>query len=145
MYRDYGERLLRNKSDALIIILPTYTKQWDWSRIYDLKYDFSQALKFDYSANVNAYVAEPAGGYNKYNSNYEQYRDTVWNSIKNFGTTNRFNQMANINYAVPFNKIQILNWVTLNARYGENIDGKLHPSRSRRDSAIPSKTRATFS
>ena len=26
--------------------------------------------------------------------------------------------MANINYAVPFNKIPILNWVTLSARYG---------------------------
>jgi len=115
MYRDYQERLLRNKSDALIILYPTYTKQWDWNRIYDIKYDFSQALKFDYSANVNSYVLEPTGGYDKQNS---EYRDTVWNSIKGLGTVNRFNQLANINYAVPFNKIPILNWVTLNARYG---------------------------
>ena len=118
MYRDYQKRLLRNKSGAQIIIEPTYTKQWDWNRIYDVKYDFSQSLKFDYSANVNAYIIEPPGGYEKQNSNYEQYRDTVWNSIKNFGSTNRFNQMANINYAVPFNKIRALNWVTLSARYG---------------------------
>jgi len=118
MYRDYQRRLLRNKSAAEIIIEPYYTKQWDWNRIYDIKYDFSQSLKFDYSANVNAYILEPAGGYEKQNSNYENYRDTVWNSIKNFGSTNRFNQIANINYSVPFNKIPILNWVTTNARYG---------------------------
>jgi cell surface protein SprA len=118
MYRDYQRRLLRNTSGAEIIIQPTYTKQWDWNRIYDIKYDFSQSLKFDYSANVNAYILEPPGGYEKQNSNYEQYRDTVWNSIKNFGSTNRFNQMANINYSVPFNKIPILNWVNLTARYG---------------------------
>ncbi len=118
MYRDYQQRLLRNKSSALIILKPNYTKQWDWNRIYDIKYDFSQALKFDYSANVNSYILEPPGGFEKQNSNYEQYRDTVWNSIKSGGTINRFNQMANINYAVPFNKIPILNWVNLNARYG---------------------------
>jgi len=118
MFRDYQRRLLRNKSAAVILLEPTYTKQWDWNRIYDVKYDFSQSLKFDYSANVNSYVLEPAGGYEKQNSNYENYRDTVWNSIKSFGSVNRFNQLANINYTVPFNKIQLLNWITLNARYG---------------------------
>jgi len=118
MYRDYEKKLLRNKSAAIIILDPTYTKQWDWNRIYDIKYDFSQSLKFDYSANVNAYIEEPSGGYEKQKSNYESYKDTVWNSIKNFGSTNKFNQLANINYTVPFNKIRVLNWVTLNARYG---------------------------
>ena len=118
MYRDYEKKLLRNKSGAVIFIEPNYTKQWDWNRIYDVKYDLTQALKLDYSANVNAYIQEPSGGYEKQNSNYQNYRDTVWNSIKNFGSTNRFNQMANVNYTVPFNKIPILNWVTLSARYG---------------------------
>ncbi len=118
MNRDYQRRLLRNKSAAQILIEPNYTKHWDWNRIYDVKYDFSQSFKFDYSANVNAYILEPPGGLEKQNSNYENYRDTVWNSIKNFGSTNRFNQQANINYSVPFNKIPILNWVTTTARYG---------------------------
>ena len=128
MYRDYERRLLRNKSDAQIIIEPNYTKQWDWNRIYDIKYDFSQSLKFDYSANVNAFILEPPGGYDKQNSNYQNYRDTVWNSIKNFGSTNRFNQLANINYSVPFNKIPILNWVTLNARYGVKFRWEASPT-----------------
>ena len=118
MFRDYEKRLLRNKSGAQIILQPNYTKQWDWNRIFDLKYDFSQSLKLDYSANINSYIYEPAGGYEKQNSNYAAYRDTVWNSIKGFGTTNRFNQLANINYSVPFNKIPVLNWITVNARLG---------------------------
>jgi cell surface protein SprA len=118
MFRDYQQKLLRNKSASMIILEPNYTKQWDWNRIYDVKYDFSQSLKFDYSANVNAYVVEPSGGYERQSSNSESYKDTVWNSIKSFGSTNRFNQLANINYTVPFNKIRLLNWVTLSARYG---------------------------
>jgi cell surface protein SprA len=118
MFRDYESDLLRNKSAAFIKLKPTYTKQWDWSRIYDVKYDFSQSLKFDYSANVNAYVVEPPGAYDKGNRDYEAYKQIVWNSIKNFGSTNRFNQLANVNYSVPFNKVQLLNWVTMTARFG---------------------------
>ncbi len=128
MYRDYQRRLLRNKSAALIIIEPNYTKQWEWNRIYDVRYDFSQSLKFDFSANANAYILEPPGGFEKQNSNYEQYRDTVWNSIMSFGSMNRFNQMANVNYAVPFNKVPMLNWVTMNARYGVKYRWEASPS-----------------
>ncbi len=127
MNRDYQRRLLRNKSAALIILEPNYTKQWDWNRIYDVKYDFSQSLKFDYSANVNAYIYEPPGGIEKQNSDYQQYRDTVWNSIKSFGSVNRFNQMANVNYSVPFNKVPILNWVTMTARYGVKFRWEASP------------------
>jgi len=118
MFRDYQRRLLRNKSAAQIILEPNYSKKWDWNRIYDIKYDFSQSLKFDYSANVNSYILEPPGGYERNNSSYDSYRDTVWNSILSRGEMNRFNQMGNINYSVPFNKIPILNWVNLTARYG---------------------------
>ncbi len=117
MNRDYERRLLRNKSAALIILEPNYTKNWDWNRIYDLKYDFSQSLKFDYSANVNSYILEPPGGFEKSNSNYQQYKDSVWSSIKSLGKINRFNQMANVNYSLPFNKVPILNWITMSARY----------------------------
>lgn len=127
MYRDYQRRLLRNKSNALIILEPNYTKQWDWNRIYDIKYDFSQSLKLDFSANVNAYIDEPPGGYEKQNSNYEQYRDTVWNSIKSLGSINRFNQTANINYSVPFNKIPALNWISMSARYGAKFRWEASP------------------
>jgi len=118
MNRDYQRRLLRNKSAALIILEPNYTKTWDWNRIYDLKYDLTQALKFDYSATVNSYIHEPPGGYEKQSSNYEQYRDTVWNSIKGLGSINNFNQLVNVNYTVPFSKIPILSWVSTNVRYG---------------------------
>lgn len=118
MNRDYERRLLRNKSAALIILEPSYTKRWDWDRVYDLRFDLTQALKLDYSANANAYIQEPPGGYDKQNSDYQKYRDTIWNSIKSMGSMTRFNQMANINYTLPFNKVPILNWINVNTRYG---------------------------
>ncbi len=118
MYRTYEERMLRNKSEALIILEPTYTKNWDWNRIYDFKYDLSQSLKIDYNANAQAYVNEPAGGINRRDDSYQAYRDSVRESILGFGSMSTFNQTANVNYMLPFSKIPILNWLTGSARYG---------------------------
>jgi len=118
MNREYDERLLRNKSDALILIEPTYVKRWDWNRIYDLKYDLSQSLKLDYSAIANAYVYEPSGRISKTDDDYQAKKDTIWNEIMSFGTLSRFTQQMNLNYTLPFNKIPILNWLSATAKYG---------------------------
>ncbi|MFZ4705929.1 MAG: cell surface protein SprA [Bacteroidales bacterium] len=127
MNREYDERLLRNKSDALIIIEPTYVKHWDWSRIFDLKYDLSQSLKLDYSAIANAYVYEPSGRISKTDEDYQQKKDTIWNEIMSFGTLSRFTQQMNLNYNVPLNKIPILNWVTATAKYGSTYRWEASP------------------
>jgi cell surface protein SprA len=118
MLREYQRRMIRNKSEALIVLEPTYTKKWDWNRIYDLKYDLTQSLKLDYSANVNAYVNEPPGGYDKHDANYQAYKDSVKTSILGFGSMSRFNQNANLNYMLPFSKIPLLNFISGSARYG---------------------------
>jgi cell surface protein SprA len=118
MYRTYEERLLRNKSDAVIILEPTYTKTWDWNRIYDFKYDLSQSLKFDYNANAQAYIDEPSGGINRHDDSYQAYRDSVKQSILGFGSMSTFSQTANVNYMLPFSKIPMLNWLTGSVRYG---------------------------
>ncbi|NVO21635.1 MAG: cell surface protein SprA [Bacteroidetes bacterium] len=127
MDREYERRLVRNKSNAAVIIDPSYTKKWDWTRIYDLKYDISQSLKFDYSANVNAYIHEPSGGFEKSNSNYQAYKDTVMSSLLGLGSMSRFNQLANINYMVPLNKIPILSFMTASVKYGVNYRWEASP------------------
>lgn len=127
MVREYERRLIRNKSNALIIIDPSYTKKWDWTRVYDLKYDLTQSLKLDYSANVVSYIQEPPGGFEKGNDNYQSYKDTVMNSILGMGSLSRFTQSANLNYMVPLNKIKILNWATASIRYGVNYRWEASP------------------
>lgn len=86
--------------------------------MYNLNYDITHSLKIDYSANVNAYIYEPPGYYERGMEGYDQYADTVWNCIKNFGLPNRFNQTANINYVLPISKINFLNWISVNTGAG---------------------------
>ena len=116
--RLYNETMMRKKTRALIIIEPTYVKTFQWNRTYDLRWDLARSLKVDYRAIAQARVEEPAGVVDRSSPNYSDYRDTVWSSIANFGSMNNYNQSYNINYTIPINKIRILNWVSMTARYG---------------------------
>lgn len=131
MNRQYSERLLRNKSDALVIIEPTYIKSWDWNRIFDFKFDLSQSLKLEYQANANAYVQEPPGRIDRNADDYKMRRDSIWDEIMNFGTMNRFTQNMSLNYTVPINKIPILNWVNLSTRYASTFRWEASPAQFR--------------
>ena len=115
--RLYNETMMRKKTRSLIIIEPNYIKTFSWNRNYDMRYDFSRSLKLDYKAIVQARVDEPAGIVDRGAPNFGDYRDSVFSSLSNFGRTTSFRHTYNVNYNVPINKIPLLNWISLSARY----------------------------
>jgi len=119
MMRFYSEREMRNKSGGEIIITPTYSKQWDWNRNYQIRYDLTKALTFDYSAQAQAYIYEPAGFVDKSQDpeTWQKNRDTIKNELLHFGSMSRFQQNFNASYTLPINKIPIFNWITASANY----------------------------
>jgi cell surface protein SprA len=117
MNRNYSERLLRNKSGGDIIINPTYSKQWDWNRNFQFRYDLTKGLNLDYQAEAQAYVYEPAGNPDKGTEEWKLNRDTIKNELMHLGTMQRFHQTVNVNYTIPINKLPLLSWVTANASY----------------------------
>jgi cell surface protein SprA len=114
MNREMEELKYRNKSTDFIIMDTYYIKKWDWTRVYDLKYDFSKALKFTLVANASAYINEPPGLIDRSN------RAQVWNQIFSFGTMNNYTQQFAGTYDFPFSKIPYLEWVTLTGGYQAN-------------------------
>ena len=119
MYRYHSEREMRNKSGGIINIVPTFSKQWDWNRNYQLRYDLTKALTFDYSAQAQAYIYEPAGFVDKNidPEKWQKNQDTIKNELRNLGSMSRFTQNFNASYTLPINKIPIFNWVTASATY----------------------------
>lgn len=118
--KQYSENLLRNKTQAIIILEPTYIKSFNWTRDYGLKWDITQNLKLDYSADANARVDEPAGRIDKSDPNYKANRDSVWHNILDFGRLTTYNQKLDVTYNVPINKLPFMSWVTATAKYGGN-------------------------
>ena len=119
MYRFFSAQEMRNKSGGLINITPTYSKQWDWTRNYQLRYDLTKALTFDYSAQAQAYIYEPAGFVDKSidPETWQKNRDTIKNELMHLGSMSRYQQNLNASYTLPINKIPILNWITASATY----------------------------
>jgi len=114
--RRYSEELLRNNTDALMIIEPNFNKAFTFNRIYDLQWDLTRTLKIDYTATSNNRVDEPEGAIT------DSARAVIWDNLKNGGRTTGFHHTLNVNWQVPINKIPLLDWTTASVRYTANYD-----------------------
>lgn len=117
MFRYNSEKLMRNKSHGLVNIQPTFSKQWDWSRNYQFRYDLTRALTFEYSAQAQAYIYEPAGNPDKGTAKWLANQDTIKRELRDLGSMSRFQQTINSTYTLPINKIPLFDWASASANY----------------------------
>jgi len=127
--RTYFEQQLRNINNPNIRLVPTYSKDFTWNRVYSLNWDLSQSLRFDFNANNQARIDEPMGMVNRTKDPdaYEHWKDSVWTNLKNFGRNTNYNHQFNLTYNIPINKIPLLNWVSASARYSGNYNWAAGP------------------
>ncbi|MBN2697945.1 MAG: cell surface protein SprA [Bacteroidales bacterium] len=118
MDRYYLEKQTRNINNPNFRVIPTFKKDFLWNRYFDLKYDITRSLRFDFSSTNIARIDEPEGRWNRELDSYETYRDSLWNAIASFGRTTSYFHQFNVSYTLPINKIPLLDWVSVNARYG---------------------------
>lgn len=116
--RDYQSMKLRDVYDDVdMIIQPTTSKGFYWDRNYTLRWDFTRALKFNYSASNRAIIDEPLGTTDWFEDNNRLWKDSVKVNILSGGRNLQFNQKAGLSYSLPLNKIPILNWTNIKAQY----------------------------
>ena len=130
--RYYNEVKTRNINNPYLRVAPTYKKDFEWTRIFDFKYDLTRSLKVDFTATNMARIDEPEGGVDRrrYSSTYELWRDSVMNNIRNFGRNTSYRQMLNVSYTIPVNKLPLLSWLNSNLRYIADYDwlaGPVYP------------------
>ncbi len=130
--RYYNEVKARNINNPYLRITPTYKKDFEWTRMYDFKYDVTRQLKIDFTATNLARIDEPTGGVDRerYSNQYDYWRDSVFTNMKNLGRTTSYNHFINATYTIPVNKLPLLSWVNANARFGADyawLAGPLFP------------------
>ncbi|MCA1750358.1 MAG: cell surface protein SprA [Flavobacteriales bacterium] len=127
--RTYNEQQFTNNVDLFDFEQPIlFTKVFNWNRVYDVQYDMTQALRFTYSATNLAFVNEPIGRIDRDDREFfNAYRDTVMQSILSFGDNVDFRQTVTGNYKVPIDKIPILDWISVDARYTGNYNWQRAP------------------
>jgi len=127
MDRYYLEKQVRNINNPSFIVEPTFKKDFLWNRAFDLKFDLTRNLRFDFSSTNIARIDEPDGRWNKELDSYEVYRDSLWQSIRNGGRTTSYFHQYNASYTIPINKIPLLDWTSANARYGGTYGWEIGP------------------
>jgi cell surface protein SprA len=110
--RYYGATQARNIDDGSFVLPTTYNKFFTWGRNYNLRWDLTRSLSFDYSANNQSRVDEPFGAIDT-----REKKDTVLDNIKKLGRNTMFSQSLNANYKLPINKIPLLDWININTSY----------------------------
>jgi cell surface protein SprA len=130
--RFYNEVKTRNINNPFLRVKPSFRKDFEWNRIYDMKYDITRQLKFDFTATSLARIDEPFGGVDRvrYANEYQHWKDSVLVNLRHFGRTTNYNHFVNITYNLPINKIPLLSWLNANARYGGDytwLAGPLFP------------------
>jgi len=115
--RMYNATLLRDNTNARLLIEPNYIKTFDWNRLYNMRFDLTRSLNVDFSAMANARIDEPAGIIDKNDPSYKGKMDTIMSKLMEFGRITNYNQTLNANYNIPINKIPLFNWLSSSVRY----------------------------
>ncbi len=110
--RSYNTVKTRDVTGGEMLIIPTFNKQFTMNRNYDFKYDITKGLKLDFTAVNDARILEPAGAIDT-----KEKKDTLRANILGGGKTTTYNHQLNVNYAVPINKLPLLDFTTASVKY----------------------------
>ena len=119
MTRYYYELQSRNEADVDVVVPVSVSKNFYWDRQFALTWNVTKSLSLSFNSNTMARIEEAMGQVNKklFPDKYKEWKDTVWNSIKGFGTPWNYDQTFTASYKAPFNKIPVLDFLTANASY----------------------------
>ena len=120
MVRNYYELQERDMEATVNNMLPlTFNSQFLWNRDFSLRWDLTRNLHLNFQSATHAEIEEPYTPVNKdlYPDRYEAWKDSVWTSIKHFGTPLDYQQNFTLSYQLPLNLIPAFDWVNADATY----------------------------
>ena len=118
--RSYYELQERDMQQLDNTTLPmTWASDFFWNRTFNLQWDFTSNIHTSFSSGTNAEIEQPNVPVNKslYPNEYEAWKDSVWRSVKHFGTPLTYQQNFDFSWKIPLNKIPVFNWVTPDVTY----------------------------
>lgn len=100
-----------------------YNRRFTWDRNYDLGWDISRSLRFNFDASARSIIDEPyqfkpdGTAYTK-----QERRDSIWSNIKKLGRPKNYMHNASLNWTLPLKLIPYMDWVTVKATYSAGFN-----------------------
>ncbi|MVN79168.1 cell surface protein SprA [Hymenobacter sp. HMF4947] len=140
--RRYNERFLQRVTEPGT--LPTtagidgvYYKSFYINRIYDLKWDLTKALIFDYTATNRGVIDEGVGRSIGDSPDAQLNQKLLRDNLMRGGRTTNFNQTAAITYRLPLDKFPLTDWLSADARYSAHYSWQAASTALRATSNTP--------
>ena len=113
--RNYYEVQLRDlNSPEENLIAASFREDFYWNRGANVQWDLTKNLNLSINTGTKARIDAPHVQVNKkYNMDeYQMWKDSVVQSIKDLGTPLNYNQLFTADYTIPFKSIPILDFIT---------------------------------
>ena len=120
MTRNYYELQERDMEAVENAQLPlSFSEQFLWNREFSMRWDLTKNLHASFRSATHAQIEEPYTPLNKdlYPDQYKAWKDSVWTSVKHWGTPLDYNQTFQASYQLPLNLLPIFDWVNADASY----------------------------
>ena len=117
IYYELQERDLENTEDPNLPL--TFSEQFLWNRDFSIRWDLTKNLHMNFQSATHAEIEEPYTPVNKdlYGDRYQAWKDSVWQSIRHWGTPLDYQQNFTASYQLPLDKLPIFDWTKLDAQY----------------------------
>ncbi|MES2567992.1 MAG: cell surface protein SprA [Bacteroidota bacterium] len=99
-----------------------FNKTFNITRNYDLQWNFTKNLKFDFTANNDGRILEPLDKIDT-----QEEKDSIKKNIIGLGTTTSYRHQANLNYQIPINKVPIFDFINASAKYSTSYTWTRRP------------------
>lgn len=116
-YYELQERDLENLDNQSLPL--TWNSDFLWNRSFQLRWDLTKNLHLNFNSGTNAEIVQPYTAVNKdlYPDRYRAWKDSVWQSLRGFGTPLNYAQSFDASWRLPINLIPLFDWLTLDASY----------------------------
>ena len=95
-----------------------YNRRFTWDRNYDLGWDITRALRFNFDASARSLIDEPLQYDNDQNEvSASTRRDSIMKNLRTLGRPKNYTHNASLNYTLPFKYIPFLEFITMKASY----------------------------
>ena len=117
--RNYYEQQVRDFNNDYASLDPTFKKDFLWNNSFDIAWDITKNIRLTLTTNNSSRITENEGGVNSvlYPDEYQAWKDSVRKSFAHLGSPMNYDQRFTASWAIPFNKINFLNWLSGNMKY----------------------------
>ncbi|MDR0834391.1 MAG: cell surface protein SprA [Candidatus Symbiothrix sp.] len=123
--RQYYELQLRDLGSLGENMIPaSFREDFYWRRTANIDWDLTKNLNFKLNTGTNARIDAPHVQVNKKLAmdDYALWKDSVWQSIRDFGSPMDYKQEFTANYVLPFKAIPALDFINGNLTYNAQYD-----------------------